>query len=118
MSFQRGDIVSLRGHTGLWVVVENRPGNPPPLTQVKFARATHFDPHVPSEAITTGLAMATLITSPSLTVGQIVKYADQHAVVVSDDPDRGEVSIHFTHQPELTSSQVWNVAADRAPAPC
>jgi hypothetical protein len=77
---RNGDIVSLAGREGLWIHAGTRPGEPPVLTQAKFVRATG-----PRDAITCGVAMATVVSSPSFTVGETVTHEHQPATVESDD---------------------------------
>jgi hypothetical protein len=77
---KNGDIVSLRDRPGLWVYAGSRPGEIPPLTQAKFINTLNH-------AITCGIAMATPISSPVFSPGDVVKFHDGTAIVESDGAD-------------------------------
>jgi hypothetical protein len=114
MGVSKGDVVRLRDRDGLWVFAGARPGDIPPLAMGKFINTLN-------QALTIGLASATLVVSPTFTPGDVVKFQGGTATVESD----GESTVTLTHGPHHVPvpprgydgehfTQTGRVDADRA----
>jgi hypothetical protein len=88
---RNGDIVRLAGRDGLFIFVGPRPGEIPPGQMGRFLRAAG-----PREAVTTGTAGASLLTSPSFTVGMTVNHLGEPHKVESDDGET--VVLVYSHR--------------------
>jgi hypothetical protein len=86
----RGDIVTLANRTGLWVFAGDSPAESP--NAGKFVKATHLDSQNPHEAITIGMASATLVASPQFLPGMTVHFCGGEAEVESDDGESVELT--------------------------